>query len=445
MNVLVLYNATQTYTNAVFEHLQAFGDYSGHRYFFFDVSPEAQLAIDLSRFDAVGVHFSLRLPFDQIPLPVVNELQDFRGLKFLFIQDEYDNTHHAWNWIQRLGFHIVFTVVPEQSVGRIYPPDRFPNTKFVSVLTGYVPISSETEDEFIPPSKRSLVVGYRGRKLPLRYGALGFEKVLIGQMVAKYCKQNSIPHDIAWDEESRIYGDKWYEFLCSCRSMLGTESGSNIFDWSGDIDALLLSYKKNHPYTSDKEIYQAILAPREIDGVMNQISPKIFEAIAARTVLVLFEGAYSGVLCPERHYISLKKDGSNIDHVFELLGDDDYVDRLVDTAFKDIISSRRYSYEKFVNDVDDHLSRNFERLAVSSLSNLSGRHRKEGSLEPITTGPIVSEGPFAKFLDYKVFEWNGNLRITIPIGKLWIRLPESARSVLLPFARYVKKMLVSRG
>ena len=54
---------------------------------------------------------------------------------------------------------------------------------------------------------------------------------------------------------------------------------------------------------------------------MNQISPKIFEAIRLRTALILFDGSYSDVVKPDAHYIVLKKDYSNIDEVFERLED----------------------------------------------------------------------------------------------------------------------------
>ena len=58
---------------------------------------------------------------------------------------------------------------------------------------------------------------------------------------------------------------------------------------------------------------------------MNQISPRVFEAIALRTALVLFEGEYSGIIAPGVHYIPLKKNLSNLDDVLSLLGDDEYL------------------------------------------------------------------------------------------------------------------------
>jgi hypothetical protein len=88
---------------------------------------------------------------------------------------------------------------------------------------------------------------------------------------------------------------------------------------------------------------------------MNQISPKVFEAISLKTALILFEGNYSSVLTPDVHYISLKKDFSNIAEVMEKLQDDAYIETLTEKAYQDIIETGKYSYHQFVEQFDQHL------------------------------------------------------------------------------------------
>jgi hypothetical protein len=88
---------------------------------------------------------------------------------------------------------------------------------------------------------------------------------------------------------------------------------------------------------------------------MNQISPRAFEAIACRTALVLFEGLYSGVLEPGKHFIALKKDFSNVDDVLAKLQDDAYLEAMTERAYADIIGSGRFSYEGLVRLVDETL------------------------------------------------------------------------------------------
>ena len=355
-NILIIYNKTQTYTNTIYDHLVALGRGRGNAVFYHHHDGCSAFRVELQRFDVVIIHYSIRLAFDQISPELRGRLKNFCGLKALFIQDEYDNTKRVWEWIRELGIGLVFTCVPQRNIEKIYPADEFPGVRFVNNLTGYVPERLPKDIEVSPPSGRRLVVGYRGRELSIRYGALSREKAEIGRMVKRYCERHKIPHDIAWDEKSRIYGDDWYRFLASCRAMLGTESGSNVFDWNGDLSHKINEYRSGHR-ANDEEVYAAVVEPLEQPGIMNQISPKVFEAICFKSVLVLFEGEYSGVLEAGRHYISLKKDGSNLGEVFELLLDDDFVDSMAERAYLEIIKSGKYSYSSFAEFVYDEIGR----------------------------------------------------------------------------------------
>lgn len=336
-SILCFYNASQTYTNNVYEHLNAFSKYSKFRYFYCDHDSSQYVQLDLSRFDAIVVHYSIRLPFDQVSESLFNKLVEYKGLKVLYIQDEYDHTCKAWSLIRKMGFNLVFTVVPKHSISYVYPSDEFSDVRFVNILTGYVPDEGVGSMDTIPPSKRQMTVGYRGRSLPLRYGELGKDKVNIAKIVKEYCQSNNISHDIEWKEEKRIYGDDWYKFMFSCRAMLGTESGSNVFDWDGALEARIADIRQYRPKATDEEIYREVVKACEVPGVMNQISPRIFEAISSRTALILYEGQYSGIICPGVHFIELKKDGSNLDEVFSLLKDGKYIDALTERAYKDVI------------------------------------------------------------------------------------------------------------
>lgn len=425
MNVLVLYHATQTYTNTVFEHLNAFARFSKNRYWFCHHDGLAPLDVDLSAFDVVVVHYTLRLAFSQISAAAAERLRAYGGLKILFIQDEYDHTHCTWEWIKRLDIRLVFTVVPEPHIARIYPPAEFPRTRFVSNLTGYVPEELTQSRAITAPSQRGLVVGYRGRALPSRYGVLGQEKVNIGRMVKAYCDARGIRNNIAWAEESRIYGPKWYEFLASCRAMLGSESGSNVFDWDGQLQARMVQYRLDHPWASEEDCRDAVVAPLEMPGVMNQVSPRVFEAISMRTALVLFEGTYSGVVEPERHYIPLRKDGRNLDEVMARLRDSAFVDAMAERAWHDVIASGRYGYPAFVAMTDGEIDRSIQELGL-----VQAAARKV----PAPSNPKVSND-----ITTVPIRWRIPSKAWVILGRVpfwvWDRLPYSAKQLLRPIVR----------
>ena len=435
MNVLILYNSTQTFTNTVYEHVASFGDYSSHRVFYAHADPVAELNLDLKNFDAIGIHFSIRMPFDQVSTSVEKALKAFGGLKFLFIQDEYDFPQRTWYWIRNLKINLVFTVVPEAGIETIYPKAEFPNTRFVTNLTGYVPENLPQAQELPPPSERTLIVGYRGRPLPIRYGQLGIEKIAIGQIVKTYCDEHGVRNDIAWSEESRIYGPKWYDFVVSCRSMLGSESGSNVFDWDGTLNHVIERYRSDNPGVLDDDVYKDVIRPKEIDGLINQISPRIFEAIASRTVLVLFEGEYSGVIQAGEHFIPLSKDGSNIVDVIGLLKNDAYVDAMADRAWHEIILSGKYSYKSFVRMVDKEIEHSFSELGYRNKSFLNGVGH---SLTPITIRPIQANPPqpsMDTIINTLVGSQDSKDLARRSAIYLWGKLPDSVKLILKPWLK----------
>lgn len=430
MNILFLYNATQTFTNTVFEHLNSFSRYSTNRIFFCHQDQYAKVNVDLTMFDAVIIHYSIRLPFDQVADSTTEILSHYLGLKVLFIQDEYDHTKRTWYWIKKLGINLVFTVVPPEGITKVYPPEEFSGVRFVSNLTGYVPETLSVDIDLYPPSKRALIVGYRGRPLPLRYGKLGQEKVEIGRMVKQYCEVHDIQHDIEWTEEARIYGSRWYEFMGSCRAMLGSESGSNVFDWDGNLAYRIETFKKNKGSATEEDIYHGFVEPLEIPGLMNQVSPRVFEAVAFKTVLVLFEGNYSGFVEPWKHYLPLKKDGSNLADIFHFLADDKFIDDMAEQAFKDIIGSGKYSYSTFVQMIDKEIKDNIDLMQAAKDFSHSLKINEGCYLEPspLTTNPIRTS-ILGKNIRNKYLQ-----RIA---RKLWMLLPERSRVILKPIVKII--------
>jgi glycosyltransferase involved in cell wall biosynthesis len=360
LNILFLYDDRYTHIMTVGEHVAAFQKYSKNQFLFVPGTKNLQMpdgnnfpeAWDLSTFDVVVVHYSVRLSHkDYIHQGLAERLATFVGLKVLFMQDEYENTETARKWLDRIGFDAVFTCVPNCGREHIYPAARFPRTEFFQTLTGFVPEHDSIERFSRPMADRLLRIAYRSHELPVHYGQLGREKYQIGVDVRHFAEEQGIPVDIEVDAEKKIYGTAWYKFIGSARATLGTESGSNIFDFSGELKALATNLK-DEPY---EEVYKKYFAAHEGQVRMNQISPKIFEAIRLRTALVLFEGDYSGVVKPDVHFIPLKKNYSNVKEVFKKLEDIAFLEELTTRAYDDVIKPGRYSYKQFVANIDRYI------------------------------------------------------------------------------------------
>lgn len=430
LDILVLYNGTQTYTNTVFDHVSSFGRFSKSKVSYVSLEAGAYVAVDFARFDVVIIHYSIRVCFDQISKSMAKRLNEFDGLKVLFIQDEYDNTHHAWHCIRQLGISLVFTVVPTESIMRVYPPDYFPGVRFVSNITGYAPDGMKDVSAVVPPSQRKTLIGYRARNLPIRYGALGFEKVEIGRLVKAYCDSEGLLTDIAWTEDARVYGDAWTDFLQKCRANLGSESGSNVFNWEGTLDHQIKQWRKANPAASDAEAYAAVVAPNEVPGLMNQVSPRVFESIANRNVLVLFEGRYSDVVESGRHYLPLKKDGSNLPEIIAKLQDDAFVDEITERTYHDVLASGRFSYRAFVEMVDMEIAISFAALPErrAGLVRLADDGLRGG---PVTEVPIRATATFQSSPGRRgAIAVAGKRLVFYCVFAVWRAMPESVKAVV---------------
>lgn len=310
--------------------------------------------LEFAEFDAVVIHYSIVPSRERMLAPDFSRrLAAYQGVKAIFRQDEYCWVDQVTAEMRKIGISLVFTVAPEPAASQLYGP-RLPGAVRHLTLTGFV--SEELARYPVRPMRdRPIDIGYRGRSLPFWLGELTQEKLWIGQRVRDLAPQFGLRRDIAWREEDRIYGRAWIDFISGCRATLGTESGASIADFDGSVEREVRTYLAAHPRADFTEVSQAVLASYEGNVVVNVISPRIFEAAALRTALVMFPGDYSGIVKPWDHYIPLEKDFSNFADVAAHLKDSDFLEELTARAYRDVVETGRYTLGAFVRDFDDVL------------------------------------------------------------------------------------------
>jgi len=448
LKVLVLYDPGSTHVATLHEHLVSLRVFSSHDVHFSPATGMVRLGVDLAIFDVVVLHYSIRVSLsDHLSPYVARSLSEYGGLKVLFIQDEYDTTETARRWIERLCVQVVYTCIPVDQVQSVYPNTRFPYVEFIPTLTGYVPWKPLRR--LRPLAQRKLLIAYRGRALPFWYGALGQEKMIIGKRMREICDARGLPVDIEWEDDKRIYGPKWYEFLESARATLGTESGSNILDETGSIRAAIESALLHNPDLTYEEAQSQFLGEHEGRIRMNQVSPKIFEAISCRTALILFEGAYSRVIEPDLHFIPLKKDFSNVDEVLTKVSDLDFVEEITTRAFDDVIASGRYSYQNFVADFDASLTARVrtsnEGTVVATLTAIRRDIEVEGAWDSLARSvdraALPTSLPLSTEDQASLLRSRGEPRGWFLLQKTWRLFPATLRRRMAPISSRAKHVL----
>jgi hypothetical protein len=357
LDVLLLCDFRADIAATVRDNIEALERCSRHRFWRLSILGDISPKLDLGRFDAIIVHYTLVACHDTYLSPASrSRIGAFRGLKAIFIQDEYRFVDASIAAMRQLGINVLFTCVPEQEIEKVYPAAKLPGVLKVNVLTGYVP-EGLTDRRVPDPATRPIDIGYRGRDVPAWLGELGQEKVRIGKRFAVDAERYGLVCDISYREEDRFYGDAWIDYLCRCKGVLGVESGASVFDFSGEIQRRVDQHVAREPHASFETLQDLYFKDAEGKILLAQISPRCFESAAVRTLMVLYEGGYSGVLVPWRHYVPLKKDHSNMDEVVAVLRDPARLREITDNAYREVACAEANSFRAFVRKVDESLEK----------------------------------------------------------------------------------------
>ena len=353
---LLLCNDAKSHPNTVKDHIGSFLSYSKYKIVKIDPFGLNDIkTLDFNKFDFVIIHYTLAIIYDHfISKQIKVKLADYKGTKIQFIQDDYRQISEYKKIINYFNINILYTLYSKENAKKIWIDKINPNLHLISNLPGYAPENLFNYSS--PPIKdRKIDVFYRGRTLPAWLGSLGQDKINIGKKFIENSKNQSLSLDIKWDEESRIYHDKWIKSLQSSKVMLGTESGSSITDFDGSIQKKCEEILQKNPSLNFLELYEKFLFQYDNNLILNTIPPKVFEAISLGTALVLFEGEYSSIIEEWKHYIPLKKDFSNFEEVVEKIKDNNFLTKISNQAYNDIIKTRKYSYENFIQKFDDDI------------------------------------------------------------------------------------------
>ncbi len=339
------------------EHVNAFAQYSTHPFHNLNTLCGLPTSINAIKWDAIILHYSLFGIFDYKLDDSQREfIRNYTSCpKIAFFQDEYRHCRRRFDFINEMGIDAVCTMLePEWHVATY---QKHTNAKtIISAIPGYVCDDTVRlcQQYTKPFGSRSIDVGYRARPLDYYMGRGAQEKTQIADLFLEHAKDLPLTLDVKTGERDRIYGNHWYEFLGSCKSVLGVESGVSIFDITGEVEQIYQSAMKRNPGMTFEEF--APLVERFEDQIYYRtISPRHFESAASGATQILFEGRYSNLMQPYVHYQPLKKDFSNFDEVVALLQNPTHMQDLARNAYRDLIESGDCSYRGFLRKFDQAL------------------------------------------------------------------------------------------
>jgi hypothetical protein len=356
MSVLVAYAQLQPWRGTVRDHLYSFRRYGTRPYEYVNLAvPGLARAYARRRYDAVLWHNTVLAwlrwaPEDQQRglLGRARALRAAGDCHVALPQDEFIHAVRVNAFLRELGVRHVFSVAPPSEWPAIYA--GLDGVEISEALTGYLDDATVARiDAIVAEGRpRTIDIGYRTVPAKPYLGRHAMLKAGLAEEVAARAPARGLRVDLSTRAEDTFYGDDWYRFLAASRYTIGIEGGASILDRDGSVQACV---DGQPPGLAFDELEARCFPGRDGELALFAVSPRHLEACATRTVQILVEGSYSGVLQPGVHYLELKRDLSNLDAVLDTVAAADSR-AIAERAYADIVASGRFTYRRLVEDVE---------------------------------------------------------------------------------------------
>lgn len=339
-----------TVERTVLDCVASFGKYSQHEIQCVSYS-ELYCCIDqIHSYDCICLYKFHINNENYLDLKTKIKIKNFKGLKAVFLEEEYFLLHDKIENILFMDIQLIFSALPAEYMRKIYG-ERLKNQKLIKVYHGYLEDYMFDLEE-VPYKDRPIDVSYRALKLPAFYGRLGLEKNLIGEKFSYHAAGMDLELDISNDINKRLWGRDWHQFLQKSKAVLGVEGSSSVVDSGRKIFDAAIEYEKRNPEAPFEKIEKMHFNGLDISDMQRSLSPRNFEYSAFKCLMILYEGAYEGVLIPHRHYVPLKKDFSNIQEVVEILKSPLKAQEIINNAYQEIALNPAYHFRRYVEIFD---------------------------------------------------------------------------------------------
>jgi hypothetical protein len=279
-------------------------------------------------------------------------LEKSDAFKIVLPQDEYycpDNLAEVFtNW----NINYLITLDYNQR-NKIYPT-IFSNSR-VKFKQGYTFYYSELYEKmhknnfYKSLSSRPLDIVYRAHK-PIYANELAWQKYELNEKLAfaSRDKGKNLRLDLFGEI---IKGRKWQKFLSSSKSVIGSNSGSNLILRNLDIIERTRNFIAKYNRQPDYNQLLDMGIEQNDYGNFTMISPRNMEAAATGTIQILVTGGYSELLDPATDYIGTDFEFTNFEHIFNLLNDEEFLDSVRFSAWNNLSSNPQLKFENLWKDI----------------------------------------------------------------------------------------------
>jgi hypothetical protein len=262
-----------------------------------------------------------------------HSFQSRRGTLLAFVGNEYDLMPEKIGFLKSVGADFIATQLPLPSARWLYEE---------CVESEIVPAPAAVNPDIYAPSARvrRIDIGFRGD----RYSSMFIGDTERTDLLDRFQACSGKWGLIADIQFQRLTREQWREFLCACKGTIGAESGVRCLERDDRTKRSVEQYLRQHPAAGFEEVRERFYRDRAKPVSGKAVSSRHFEAIGTQTCQILVEGHYNGILNPGEHYISVKKDFSNLDQAVEQFKDEGYRRAMVTRAYEHVMAAHTYRH-----------------------------------------------------------------------------------------------------
>jgi Glycosyl transferases group 1 len=267
-------------------------------------------------------------------LKVAERFRHRHGRLVVFVGNEYDLMPEKIEFLRRSRADYVCTQLPIESARWLYA-----GCGAGSVLA----MPHALNPEMYSPGDRDgrrIDLGFIGALHPLFIGDV--ERTALVRQVRSRCGAWGLECDI---RERNVPRAEWATFLRESNGSIGAESGTYYLDRRGELIRSAKDFVAQHPAATIEDLQTHVFANATVEYVSGKcVSSRHFEAIGAKTCQILVEGSYNDLLKPGVHYVSVKKDLSDLDDAIAAFKDETLRRDIVERAYEYVRDQHTYAH-----------------------------------------------------------------------------------------------------
>jgi len=283
----------------------------------------------------LGDNVEIIIPFEQV-------LKERTGKLLSFVGNEYDLMLKKKAFLQNVDADYIASQLPHEAHTFVYK----------ELSAQLIDAPHALNENIYRPSKSNKVydIAFSGAKYGIFIGDQ--ERNNLIETMANLTPQ--LKNKINIGRNTNLPRNLWVELLQSAKATVGAEAGTYYLDRNGSLLEQSKEYVQQNPDANLDDLLEKIFDNTSIEYVSGKaISSRHFEPVGTKTCQILLEGNFNGILKEGEHYISVKKNFSNLKDVIDVYSDHDLRNQIIERAYAYI--SENHTYKNRVETITNKL------------------------------------------------------------------------------------------